>query len=256
MNPRDITIVTGIDIGYIDKLLATYETWKHFKPEVLKMPMRVVYDTATLALDGRRMRRLAKAARRQADFQFVPWEGEYPSQREKMLTALTFAPTTDVPTPWYLKIDADTVATRTAKWIDDAWFEEKDGETPAFVTNPWNYTKPASFITRLQDWGDQQPGLKDHPRLQIEYSPDDRRAYHKRIISWLFFGNVAWTREVVGTLPTRNLPVPSQDTFLWYCAARTDRRYVTHKMRRCGWGHMGRTSTSAIADECRSLIDE
>jgi hypothetical protein len=263
LKPEDITLLTAIDAGYIDKLLATYETWTHFHPEVTRMPMIVLHDAEQLVPHGPRMRRLARMAARakQADFRYVAWDGEYETQREKMLTGLTFAPELQVQTPWYLKIDADTVATKRCEWIQDEWFEPiKYHDTlslpPAFVTNPWHYTKPAEFLDRLDDWGDDVWAMGDSDRLNIAHEPGARRAYHSRIISWLFFGNTEWTKLITGLLEDRRLPVPSQDTFLWYCAARGGRRYRTLKMRKYGWGHMGRRKNHEIAEKCRNLIDE
>jgi hypothetical protein len=254
LNRKDITVVVAIDREYLLKLLETYKTWVYFKPDVCNMPMRIVYDAAKLKTTDYMMKKLSLCLSKQSDVQFIPWEGDYPSQREKMLTSLVFAPADCVQTPWYLKIDADTAANASREWIYDEWFEG----SPAFVSNPWGYTKPAEYISMLDDWGDTVPSLQHRPRLNVPILPNAERAYHSRIISWLYFGNTQWTKSTVAELrslsPVQRLPVPSQDTTLWYCAERKGDLYRRVRMKRYGWTHFGRKGISNVSRKVSELL--
>lgn len=252
MNIENITLLTAVDANYIEKLEYACATWFKFKPEIAQMPRIVVYDNSNH--DSSYTERLLKLEE-QYEFRLVPWNwGHQRSQRERMLTALVFTAASEVKTPWYMKIDADTIATKKVdKWFYDDWFTPVQGVTPSFVSNPWGYTKPARLLGVLDRWGDTVEALQEHPKLEIG-NEKEPRAYHSRIISWLFFGNTEWTKQVVSYLPYDLLPVPSQDTFLWYCAARAKHPYVVRKMKKFGWEHMGRAKTDKIVSKCRELL--
>jgi hypothetical protein len=268
LKPSDVTIVVAADAQYIQKLYWTYQTWVKFKPEITEMSMVVILDGSgpnnvyqgKASEDVNRFQSLVENVGRHPAVLYCPWKpagGLYDTQREKMLTSLVMVPGNPlhVHTPWYLKIDADTVANAPGPWYADDWFECSHSLPPAFVTSPWGYTKPAAFLDRLEAWGDTVEGLAGKPRLDLPYEKDAKRAYHSRIISWLFFGNTAWTRKVASWMPDQKLPVPSQDTTLWYVAARAGDCYETTQMKRYGWRHMGRKSSAEIADTCKKLLN-
>jgi hypothetical protein len=243
----------AVDEGYIEKLSWTYATWMHFKKEMRSMPLVVLFDEDSLNESSKSFDVFSK---HEGGLTLVPWRMDNAeSQREKMLSSLVFGIPDVVKTPWYLKIDADTIANSNRKWIDPGWFTKVGGERPAFVTNSWNYTKPAIWIDQLNEWADKVDQLKNYPDVEYTISDDGKRAYHSRIISWLFFGNTEWTKNVVSLLDEKRMPVPSQDTFLHFCAQRSQHHYVTARMSRNGWGHAGRKKTHWIANECMRLIN-
>ena len=162
------------------------------------------------------------------------------SQHERMVTALVKVPATEAQTTWYLMLDTDTLAVRGGTWLDPAWFApDGDGRLPAYIASPWGYTKPVDAIAKMEAWGDTVAELRKHRRLDIPFDAMDDRVRHPRMISWCLFGNTAWTREVAAYAPGR-LPVPADDTYLFYCAARRGDHTVHVRMSEYGWEHISR----------------
>lgn len=261
---KDITIVAAVDAYHIKELHWTYQTWAHFKPDIIQMPMLLIYDQDQLGKDedfNDLDQFVGMAAGYGQKVEIAPWQMKgVDDQREKMLTALVKVPAYAVKTPWYLKIDTDTLAVARGEWINDQWFQPNEkGELPVFITNPWGYTKPGEYITRLQAWADRTEPLSRYSPVEITMSSDGLKAYSHRIISWLFFGNTDWLRTVVPmfhySVPDGRLPVPSQDTCLWYVAQRMGAYYVRQKMAHYGWAHMGRRRLTEIERTCKELLN-
>lgn len=230
--PIDFTTVVGVDDEHAGELELVWPTWRAHRPEMLVRPLLLICDGARSASDWEgRLRFVDHPLKR-----IVLWEQEAPTQREKMLSGLVFAAAEHVSTPWYLKIDTDAVSLRACPWIEDAWFEAIDGRPPAIVASPWGYTKPADWIPKLDDWADGVHELRDRPRLNLVSQPGSVRLRHRRIISWLMFGQTAFLRRAASWCGGR-LPVPSQDTFLWYCASRAGVPVRKVRMSDYGWTH-------------------
>jgi len=245
---KNLTLITAVDERHAPRLQQTWQTWMALKPELRDVPAIVIHD-ARFEPRGSVLEALQEHPR----LRFVPWEmPQAETQRERMLTALVQVAARKVRTAWYLKLDSDVVATRPGPWLDDSWFDV-DPETgpPAFVSSPWGYTKPADAIRRLDDWGDRVPGLKDRPRLDLPFDPQSGLVRHPRIISWCFFGNTQWTREVAAYAPGR-LPVPSHDTYLHYCAARRGDPFVRVTMKQFGWEHV--SGFRRLKRRCRDVL--
>lgn len=225
MNLNDITVVMAIDARHLEELQYTWPTWMKFKPEMSALKKIVIYDKNQLTFDkftifdGH-------------DIRFIPWDMPGVEQREKMLTSLVKIPATEVTTKWYLKIDVDTIATAPGPWIKDEWF----ATNPVYIAQGWGFSKPADVLKRLDDWGDTVPEISKFPRLNIPYDPKMSRVFSKRITSWCFFGRTDWTRKI-WNLCNGKLPVPSQDTLMYHCAARLGEHTVRTNMRDLGWGH-------------------
>jgi len=243
MTPTCTTIV-ALDDDHLPELAAVWPTWVKFRPEILQQPLLLMCDEYT-APGNLWWTQITDWWREQLQFvwqdhpkaRIAFWGQPHVTpdglpQRERALTALVFG-TAHVRTPWYLKLDTDVVATSPGKWIDDSWF----AGNPVFVTSPWGYTKPANAIQALDDWGDTTPGVREHPRLNLPFDPASRLVRHKRIISYVFFGRTDWTQKMASLAGDR-LPVPSQDTFLWYCAKRRGDMYRTRNMKTFGWRHI------------------
>jgi len=234
MNWSDITIVLGVDAKHLEELRLVWPTWMRHKPELREMPCLVFYDVMQVKPEEMAFLHEHPALR------LVSWELPHArTQREKMLTGFVHVPAREVQTPWYLKIDTDVIATGPGEWIRKEWFQPKEkDELPVFITSPWGYSKPRYVMDVLDDWADGVPILAGHPRLNLPYSTKTNKVRHGRIISWLFFGRADWTREMAALAGLDGrLPVPSQDSFLFYCAARLRRRYLKVRMSDHGWSH-------------------
>jgi hypothetical protein len=229
-----LTLVVAVDRRHLEKLRLTWPTWMQHKPELKTVHTLIIHDDS-LNPEGDEVSFL----RDHPELRFVPWSmPEAQTQRERMLTALVKVPAQEVQTKWYLNLDADVVATAQKQWLDQRWFEADDSKlSPAFISSPWGYTKPADTIDKLDSWGDRIPGLKEHAPLKLPRDPDSSLVRHHRIISWCFFGNTAWTREMAAFAPGR-LPCPSQDTYLTYCALRRRDPFRRIHMAQYGWRHV------------------
>ena len=94
-----------------------------------------------------------------------------------------------------------------------------------------------------------QPVLCEMPPLRIRPAhKNDTKVRHKRIISWLFFGDAEWCREVAEFAGDEPLPVASHDTYLWYCAARLCDYYKTVRFTSLGWRHASRHLAERAAE--------
>lgn len=230
----EVTLVTTVDQEHLPKLALSWQTWMHHRREFASMPILLIHDESINPND-----RHCDFLRQHPKLRFVSWTmPEAPSQREKMLNAWVFVPAREVETPWYLKLDADVLATGQTQWCNAAWFAQDEiGRLPAYICSPWGYTKPADAIERLDQWANAIPGLQEQPPLDIRGRPGANCVGHRRIASWCFLGNTAWTREVAAYANNR-LPCPSHDTYVFYCAARRGDHVVRTRMKEHGWRHV------------------
>ena len=241
----DFTTVIACDRRHLAQLEMTFPTWAKHRPEILDRPLMIVADChdETGYRPAEWQKRLAFVYRDMrspvatAEWFWPPDETfrEAPfciTQRERMLTGLVRAAAW-VTTPWSLKLDTDAPAMRSCPWILDEWFTGN----PALVSSPWSYSKPADVIQRLDAWGDQHPELSRHPPLGFRPAPGSDICRHPRIISYVCFINTEFARWASELAPER-LPVPSQDTYHHYLAARTGKPIVVERMKRHGWAHV------------------
>lgn len=147
-------------------------------------------------------------------------------QRFRMLNALTIVPSFHpYQAEYYCKLDTDAVPD-SRDWPRSVWFER----TPAMVAPRWGYTKPGSLLKEMDDWSIQRSLFCHRPRPA--YRLNGSRAMSDRIISYCSFVNWRWANSIVAQVD-RKIPIPSQDTFLWYCAARLDS--LIHRVKM--WRH-------------------
>lgn len=234
MNLSQITLVLGIDKEHATELRLTWPTWIKFKPELLEMPLLVFYDPDEIDSQSVTFLHSHPNAR------FIPWRCDFEAdQRTKMLTGWIRVPAREVHTPWYLKLDTDVVATKQGSWIEEAWFQPNStGKLPVFISSKWSYSKPSNAMELLDAWADQIPDLCRFPRLNIPFIPGLNRVYHPRIISWLFFCQTSWAREMSTLIKERTRPpLASHDTFLFYCAKRRGDFFIRKRMTHYGWRH-------------------
>jgi hypothetical protein len=244
MGSFDYTTVLGIDESHLRQLELTWPTWIRFKPSLLDHPL-IVFCDRVLDLD-----RVRAVISEHADVQIGHWPPagvEYPvgttkwddQQRYKMLAGFVHVPPMLVCTPYWLKLDTDTVATDMDDWIEESWFKD----TPAIVAPGWPYTKPPDQVIVLDKWADDNKieGLSDFLPLDLRPSPGSDLVRHKRIISWCGFFNTEFSRRcskiAEQTCGRGKLPVPSQDGFHFYVAKRGDFVIRRENMKSRGWRH-------------------
>lgn len=206
-----------------------------FRPEILDHPLLLLLD---VGIDFQEA--LATVAPH-SNVDIVQVPRSLLDQRERMLSSFVFLAPWLVKTRWMLKLDTDCFAVRAnSDWCDAKQIApNEEGQEPVLWAGGWGYTKPANAIKTLDDWGDTVQSLRIFPRLDLPFDPKARAVTTPgRIISYVFFGNVSWLKWA-SELCCR-LPVPSQDTYLWYLAKRCGRFYRTSRMHRLGWEHRGR----------------
>lgn len=149
-NQLDFTTVVAVDDGHLRQLKLVWPTWRKHRPQIMEHPLLLICDAAV----ARRIWRDRLAFLDHPDLQIETCDmpdaerNDDVTQREKMLSGLVFGAAQHVKTPWYLKLDTDTVALKPGDWLQDSWFGTNDaGQLPVFVSNPWGYTKlPTSSI--------------------------------------------------------------------------------------------------------------
>lgn len=244
-DPSFCTLYTAVDDYYLNKLLMTYPTWLVCHPELVYMPTVIVYDSTQVKTDDPRWAKLREirgkylnkaGITKYSDIVIVPWlQPSAESQRERMLTGLVRMAET-IRTNWYLKLDADTFANKKTGFYYDKWFRGN----PCYIANPWGYTKPGDALDRLNKWAESIPELRGSPIVtgnKVDMGNGKTKVNHPRMASWVMFGNTAWTQWASSLCTDARLPFPSQDTYLSYIQARTNKNWVPAKFRMYGFEH-------------------
>lgn len=248
----DYSTVVGVDQYHFWQLAMTWPTWKRHKPSLLKQPM-VVFCNSSEPFFHRKVKQMID----HPDLRTIEWpisgldwdrqEGKRGDKfsiphRAMMLSGFVYVPAAFVQTSHWLKLDTDVVATGMDDWIDPAWF---DG-CPAIVSHRWTFTRPADQMLKMDQWVEKNrermpPEIARSEPLNLVPRPGWDRVGHKRIISWCGFFDTTWTRSTAmltrQTDGTFRLPIPSQDGFLFYMAARGGKKVVRANMKSRGWQH-------------------
>jgi len=241
------TLVLGVDARHLWQLSRVWPTWRRHKPSLTRAPLVVFYDREDVT-EGH----VRAVIRRSATI--VPWPPENVSytadpalgkfgdaRRAKMLAGFVYVAAAAVRTAYWLKLDTDVVAVERDNWIDTDWF---DGRA-AIIAHPWGYTKPPDQFVRLDRWVDAHRddlgALAERPPLDLIPAPGAEALPHPRIISWCAFFDTGVTRYAADaaaqTVGQGQLPVPSQDGYLWYVTRRLGLGITTTNMKRRGWQH-------------------
>lgn len=222
MTAPDFTTVIALDNRCSQQFQQVWPVWKLFCPMLLEHPLLILLDgwMAPQKMDW--------IDHPDVHFVYWSWRPDLP-QRERMLTAFVKIPYL-VSTPYWLKIDTDALPVRPGFTIDGGWF---DGD-PVLVASPWKYTKPGRWINTLKDWAEGIPDLEKHPPLGLRCPEGVTYFGHPRIASWFCFIRTDWSQQVASYCPDR-LPVPSQDTYHWYCATRSGQLIRRISFKRLGW---------------------
>lgn len=253
------TLVVGVDEQHLQELALTWPTWKKHKADtVLSVPMIVFYDKTQLT--DRHVRLVVDHPNMitypwpiyDVDYGGDPNERLLTPQRHKMVTGFVYTAAKRVTTPYWLKLDTDTVAMGDPEWIDEEWFKDD----PAIVSHAWSFTRPASLIYDLEEWSANIPALKDIPPLELKIDPESDKAIRPRIISWCAFFEMEFTKLCTELATTYcglgRTPVPSQDTFMWFLAEKLGLPIVRTRMKKRGWDHW--LTFNTIKEKCREAM--
>jgi len=248
----EYTLVVGVDAKHLEQLALVWPTWKLHKWRLLQNPMLVFYDESVTGKE------IQEAVGNHPNLQIVRWPPpgiEYEGgddkwtdpQRYKMLAGFIHVPAIHVQTPYWLKLDTDTIAVGNPEWVNPEWFT-KD---PAIVSHPWGYTKPPDQMLELDRWGfefqDVFPSrFIERGSMGLVPETGANKLKHSRIISWCSFCATNFS-QWIAKMATMScglgkLPVPSQDGYAWYMARRMGYVIERPNMKELGWEHHGRTS--------------
>jgi hypothetical protein len=143
-------------------------------------------------------------------------------------------------------------------WINPKWIDVKEGAV--ITAPPWAYTKPADQMVLLDRWvekyAEQLPELASKEPLNLIPGPCDKCGKHldcqckpiwdrvvmhgkpRRICSWCAFFETEFSKycaQAASTVGEFQIPVPSQDGFTWYIAARLGLKMNFVHMKKLGW---------------------
>lgn len=204
---NNVTIVTACDPKYVEYLKLTFPNWRKYKA-IDKYPVIVFVNGIDLnspTLDFLRL----------PNVKLIDWDMKNAeSQREKMLSAFVLGTAQYVTTKYWLKIDADSFATNYNRFITD---EMKDH---VFCGHKWGYSF-VKHIKALDEWASKhwKGALRKFSPMFNEKCANGKRYYHpeKRTISFIQLNNTRFTKWCA-RLAKGRLPVPSQDTYMYYVA--------------------------------------
>lgn len=235
MSMPEFTPCVVVDKVHIKEWKESLRAWRWYFPEIYDMRWCIIADE-DVEDEARAMR--------MGTVHPLLSPKKWP-QRERALTAFVKQIPFTVSTPYFLKVDTDCFPTKKVAFPRPEWFVD----SPVFISSPWGYTKPKNAVEILDDWGDGSP-IAMYPRLNLPFDTDSNKVCHQRIISYLYFGETAWHRDLSRMIGER-LPVPSQDTFSWYVAERSKKHYLRIKFKKLGFAHVGRGG-----DSLRNAINE
>lgn len=236
MKPEEFTTIVAVDEKHQHELKYAWKTWEKLKPEITSAKVILIYDGAEVDINNNPFIDFIIQKKNVKCLNWNPPANIYKDQREKMLTSF-FPAINLVDTKWYLKIDTDCIAVnKNSDWLSPEFY----AGDPVFVSNPWGYTKPNNTFDIMDDWGDKFDLLNKFPRLNLPYDKTSDLVRHERIISFVYFGLTEWTKQMMTMCEQGDhfkLPFPSQDTYMWYCAARRKEKFLRLKYKKFGFEH-------------------
>jgi hypothetical protein len=219
----EITTCIAVDREHLAELREVWPTWQRWHPELTESRTIVISDNGyDLPMSGQHVTNY-----------LATYVGE--TQKDRMLGSLLYTAPPLIETPYWLKIDCDTIATGPGPPLTD-FIEGVD----SIAASPWPYSKPVDAITQLNDWYGAVTG--EPPLEGVQYRPEGHsrereRAYYPRIIGWITIVNTAFSRHVAEFLVKHPPPFISHDTLLWYLAERWNMPAKKIKFGRLGWDH-------------------
>lgn len=246
---KSVTVVVGLDEATIRQFVVSSPTWLKFHPELYKCEWLVFFDGRTSWTSKDLRAKLGYLLPDHA--QVVPWAAEssrveYETQRERMVTGFVFMPAIYCATDYWLKLDTDAIAVDDSAPVwEESWFErDASGRSPVIIASPWGYTKAKGGGGSIEDWarsleeaGDLLTGC---PRLGLDQHIAGKKIKLGRICSWMALFDRSWTAHAAAHAQVVSggrcrLPVPSEDTWHWYYAARRGDRIERVRFGRRGW---------------------
>jgi len=244
----DYTIVIGLDKAHLSQLQLVLPSWKKHKPSLFDNNFSIFHDDS---VDGDELDEFlynnfdAACTINKWPPEGVTYEGDPNDkwknpQRAKMLSGFVHIAAQSVSTAYWLKVDTDVVATGNDDWVEDSWFENE----PAIIAQKWGYTKPPMQMMELDNWAnahlDKLPNwIWQHPPLNLIPNPGSSLVKHERIAGWCGFYNTEFTKlcsEAAESIEgSGQLPVPSQDGFLFYMAKRGNFNIIRTNFKSRGW---------------------
>lgn len=261
--PIELTLVVGIDRKTVYQLAASVKTWRAYRPELWEVPWLVFYDwEEPNGIRSDDARRVVTDIIQHDQIRLIQWpapDADHQNQRERMLSGFVYLPSRHVETPWWMKLDTDALALGPSEWLPASWFEPiEDGPPPVIVAPPWHYTKPKEQMSQLDEWADQVTGLALRPRLDLPVNPASNKCKHKRICSWCSYYRTSWSQTAAAyaaeSCPPDTIPVPSQDGYHWYVAARRGDQILRANQKRRKWTNVSRLK--ALEQRAQQAIEE
>jgi predicted SAM-dependent methyltransferase len=202
------TIVTACDPKYVECLKVTYPTWVEYKN--INQFTIIVYVNGFEDNDSR-----LDFLRQHKNIKIIHWDmHNVDNHREKMLSSFVFGPARDVATKYWLKLDADAYA------VNDKPLFHKGMENYVFCGHKWGYTKPHRWISALNQWSKKHTDIIDKTDVEIDASKIKKNKYfHHRTNSFIQLHKTEFIK-IAAKLAGDRLPIPSQDTFLWFVATK------------------------------------
>lgn len=246
MKHLDLSILLAVDKAYVGQLRHAWPTWIKHRPEMFAVPFPViVLKDASLPDSEIDFIKSSHPCVKVAPIPAIPGM----TQQERMYSAFIHVGPFLADTEFAMKVDCDTVARRhDPLWCSEEIVRMPDGTLADLCASGWRYSKPSHAIDTMDKWGNTVPELKDFPAMNLPFDPKARRVDTPgRIAGYVTISRVDFSRWA-STL-CRRLPLPSQDTYLWYCAKRTGRPIKLFKMKRVGWDFTNWRSLPEVAKE-------
>lgn len=226
----DYTITIAVDRQHLEELRLSAVTWRAHRPEFFNKPWLFLSDGVSEKEIRDALGQLIELPPVRVAQVNPQWD--YWGQREKMLSSFVFYAPHYVKTPYFLKLDVDAMATFPCPWLDPKWF----AGNPVFVSQKWGYTKPGGWLDELDRWADIHPDERLRGGAAPHRVMGESVAKSARIISWCCFIQTEFAHRLASYCAPR-LPVPSQDTTMWYVAERLGEHFA--RVRFPGWHHAG-----------------
>lgn len=262
------TLVLGVDEKHLQQLKIVLPSWRKHKPSLFKHPWIIFYDVGQLLSVA--ISEVIHQRDIDKELKIIQWpphgielyEGDPNNkfsnpQRYRMLSGFVHVAAKHVETPYFLKIDTDTIASDMDDWIDESLFEND----PAIISQKWHYSKPANQMLELDQWAeDNKLALSscfgNTEPLNLVPNPGSSMVKHERIISWVGFFNTEFcklcSKVCEDTCGVGKLPVPSQDGVHFYLAKRGGFKIVRTNFKSRGWIH--RSSMKGIREAVQEAM--
>lgn len=255
----EYTVVLGVDKNHLVNLKTILPNWYRHRPELFRQSFVIFFDRESTTREEvlETVSTIGCALHRLEIVSWPPPDVTYPEgtdkwsnqQRHKMLAGFVHVPPTVVRTPYWLKLDLDVLCTQTGAWVQPWWFTDY----PAIVAPPWGYSKPIDQMDKLDEWANTFANA-DHPPLCLPRGDGTTMLRHHRICSWIGFFNTKFSsfcsEAAIATCGLGQIPVPSQDGYLWYMARRFGWQIIRANIKATGWDVKANFEKARKAIEC------